>query len=251
MQVYKSPFDNRKYISKQALYDYMEKEYREELNGLPAAQVYFNWRNRYELNKEFGRCVVSKKPTKFNLTTERYERFAGERERLMYREYFRKNMIKVHGVDTLLNDPEHQKTMLANRSISGVYKWSDKKTETPFTGSYEEDFLRYLDEQLNWGNPEDVMGPAPMTIPYIGSDGNKKFHIPDFYITSLNLIVNIKSADNKHYRLRDLDDEVLQDKEIIKTKFNYIKILDKDYNKFMEILEKIRDNDDNKIFREI
>ena len=35
------------------------------------------------------------------------------------------------------------------------------------------------------------MAPAPQVIPYMHPDGTEHAHIPDFYISSLNLIVNI------------------------------------------------------------
>ena len=54
------------------------------------------------------------------------------------------------GKHIYLNDPNKQREMLANRSISGVYKWSDGKHETTYTGSYELDFLKTLDNFFDW-----------------------------------------------------------------------------------------------------
>jgi hypothetical protein len=179
------------------------------------------------------------KPTKFNVTTGRYERFADERAREAYREMFKRRMKQKYGKVHLLDEPEQQKKMLSNRSISGEYKWEDGTT-TPYTGSYERKFLEYLDVYLDWDNPGDVMGPAPMTFPYIDAEGNQRFHIPDFYITSLNLIVNIKASDNTHYRLRDIDDERAQDEAVKKSNFNYLKMYDNNFDKFLEIIEMIK-----------
>ena len=111
----------RVYINEEGFLEHMEKAHKKELYGLPAKQVYFNWRNRYPLNKKTGTCVMTGRPTKFNLTTGRYDRLADDNAKEQYREMFRKRMIKVYGTDTLLTDPEHQKKMLANRKISGVY----------------------------------------------------------------------------------------------------------------------------------
>jgi hypothetical protein len=234
-KIEKCPFCSMKYTERSELHNHMEKEHTEELHELPAAQVHFNWRNKYGLTKEYGRCVMSGKPTKFNLITERYERFAGEKEKLQYREYFRKNMINKYGKDTLLDEPEQQKKMLGSRSISGVYRWTGGK-EITYTGSYERTFLEFLDT-LGWENPDDIMAPAPMTFPYTDPDGKEKFHIPDFYIGSLNTIISIKSSQNQHYRLRDIEIEKLQDQAIKKSKFNYIKIYDNDFNKFLELVD--------------
>ena len=241
-KTFSCPICKRNYMAKHAVYDHMEREHEEQLYGLPAAQIYFNLRNRYFPNKEFGKCVMSGKPTKFNLVTERYERFASEEERKKYREYFRQNMIKTYGKDTLLDEPDHQKKMLASRSISGIYKWQNGH-ETLYTGSYERNFLEYLEVELGWDNPEDVMAPAPMSFHFKDEEGKSRFHIPDFYITSLNLIVNIKSSDNEHYRLRDIDREKLQDQAIKKSKFNYLKIYDNDFSKLVDVIQELNSQD--------
>ena len=55
-------------------------------------------------------------------------------------------------------------------------------------------------------NSSDVVSPAPQIFDYV-YEGKKHFHIPDVYITSLNLIVQVKSAENKHYRARDIEKE--------------------------------------------
>lgn len=241
----KCPHCKKRYLAKAPLYDHMEKEHNEQLHGLPAAQIYFNLRNRYYPNKEFGLSVISGKPTKFNLVTERYERFASEKEKKQYREYFRKNMINKYGKDTLLTEPEHQKKMLANRRISGTYVWQDG-TETTYTGSYERKFLEFLDIEMDWMSSSDIMAPAPMTFRFVDENEKERFHIPDFYITSLNLIINIKSSDNKHYRERDIDRESLQDEAIKKSKFNYLKIYDNDFRRFNTVVTKINEETSKK-----
>jgi hypothetical protein len=239
MAMHKCPICKKNYTQKDGLYDHMEKEHKDELHNLPAAQIYFNFRNKYALTKENGKCVMTGKPTLFNLTTERYERFADEKAREAYRDYFKNNMIKKYGKDTLLTDPEHQKKMLANRSISGVYKWADNHTSV-YTGSYEKKFLEYLENELSWQNPGDVMSPAPMIFPYEYLDEETRIHIPDFYITSLNLIVNVKSSQNQHYRLRDIEIEESQDIAIKKSDFNYLKLYDNDFDKFLQIIDMIK-----------
>ena len=121
-KLHKCPFCKKSYIVVDALYGHMEKDHKDELHGLPAQQIEFNWRNKYALTKENGKCVMTGKATKFNIVTGRYERFADDHARKMYREYFRKNMIRRYGKDTILDEPDQQKKMLASRSISGEYK---------------------------------------------------------------------------------------------------------------------------------
>jgi hypothetical protein len=245
MKSTKCLFCKKKYIEKDALLDHINKTHKLDLNGLPAAQVYFNFKNRYALTREFGKCVMTGKTTKFNLTTNRYERFADENARLAYREYFRKNMISKYGKDTILDEPEQQKKMLSNRSISGIYEWSNGEKST-YTGSYEREFLEWLDSYMGWENPGDIMSPAPMTFPYKDGDNAERFHIPDFYITSMNLIVNVKASTNNHYRLRDIEDEKAQDNAIKASKFNYLKLYDNKFEKFTEIVDMIKNREQSK-----
>ena len=192
------------------------------------------------------------KPTKFNIVTGRYERFADLKASEQYREMFKKRMIQKYGKAHLLDEPDQQKKMLANREISGEYKWSDGSI-TPYTAGYERKFLEYLETYLDWENPGDIMGPAPMTFPYIDAEGKQRFHLPDFYITSLNLIVNVKASDNTHYRLRDIDDERAQDAAIKKSDFNYLKLYDNKFSKFIEVIGMIKEQQPNnrkKVFHE-
>jgi len=250
MTTFKCPLCKLNYIEENALFNHIEVSHKTELrDDISGQQLYFNWKNKYDLYKKFGNCVISGKPTKFNNITGRYERFADEKARNDYREYFRQNMIKKFGKDTILDEPEQQKKMLANRSISGVYKWNNNY-EIPYTGNYEKKFLEYLDLYLDWPNPEDIMGPAPMTFPYKNSEGEQKFHIPDFYITSMNLIINIKASDNKHYRLRDIDNENAQDEAIKRSNFNYLKLFDNKFSKFLEVVGLLKEEKSKKIIVE-
>ncbi len=240
---YKCPFCKKVYFDKGGLMTHMGNVHNEEMHNLPPEQIYFNYTNRYALTKEHGISVMSGKPTRFNVLTCRYERFADEKDREAYIKMTRSRMKKVHGVESLMNFPNHQGKMLGNRSISGDYKWADGSI-TKYTGSYERKFLEYL-EMIGWDNPKDIMGPAPQVYYYTDSEGVKRFHMPDFYITSLNLIVNVKSSENKHYRLRDIENEKAQDIEIAKSSYNYLKLYDnkfKDFNKIIEEIDKAKDS---------
>lgn len=249
---FQCPLCDKVYIAKNALYTHIETNHPEQLkNNISAAQLYFNYRNHYELSKGNGKCIIDGRPTKFNDKTERYERLCDNPKcKEAYRKMFQERMKKRYGTDNLLNDPNQQKKMLENRKISGVYIWSDGKTKTKYTGSYEKDFLEFIDLVMKWENPNDIMMPAPQIIDY-KYDGKIHFYIPDVYITSLNLIIEIKSKENKHYRLRDLDIEKAKDKKIEELDFNYIKIYDKKYaiffNWLLEYRDKLNNSDSTKL----
>lgn len=234
---YKCPFCDRKYVEENALYDHIDSKHHDDCCGLPPAQIYFNFTNKYALTKANGRSVISGKPTAWNPVTNRYERFLPS-EKEQYRQMFIDRM-KRAGKENIMNDMKHQKEMLANRKISGTYIWSDG-TKFTYTGSYEKKFLEYLDSLLQFPS-SDICAPAPQIFTYT-FEGVGHSHIPDFYITSLNLIVNIKSAANQGYRLRDLEREKAEDHAIEKTGYNYIKLYDNEFSKFLPAVERIRQN---------
>lgn len=205
-----------------------------------------------------GICRMCKKPTEWNEATHKYKVFCNNpRCRELYRKEFEKRMIGKYGKTSLLDDPEQQRKMLANRSISGVYTWWDDKTEIPYTGSYELEFLKFLSMDLEFP-PDDIIAPSPHTYYYI-YEGKKHFYIPDFFIPSLNLEVEIKDGGdnpNTHHKIQDIDKvkEMLKDDVMksVNSIFNYIKIENKDHVKFLRYLEiakvKFQNGETDKIF---
>lgn len=203
-----------------------------------------SWQFIYYLRtgKTHGNCIICKRPTKWNDKTNKYHRFCDNPKcREKYVDTFKQRMIGKYGKVNLLNDPEQQKKMLANRKISGVYEWRDKIHKHSYTGTYEKSFLEFLDNILNF-DPEDVIAPSPHTYYYI-YEGKQHFYIPDFFIPSLSLEVEIKESNNTHPRMEhNREIEYLKDArmrvETKKTSINYIKIVDKKYDEFMEIYVK-------------
>jgi len=247
--IYKCPFCMNKYLAnekkdqpkaKLALYSHMELKHEDELEGLSPAQVYFNW--KYKKTK--GSCVMCHKETKWNEAVERYERFCSEKCKEAYRTEFKKRMISKYGKEHLLDDPNQQSKMLGNRKISGTYIWSDGKSKSKYTGSYEKEFLEFLDIVMQM-SPTDVFAPAPQVFKYT-YEGKEHFYMPDFYIASLNLIVEIKDGGdnaNKHHKIQKVDKvkEKLKDDVMAKqTQYNYIKVVDKDYSIFINYLMELK-----------
>lgn len=233
MDSFKCPLCNNKYTNKKALYNHLEDKHEDQLNDLSPANFYFNFRNK----KTHGTCIMCKEHTKFNETTEKYERLCSDKCKEDYRKMFRERMKKKYGREHLLNDPEIQKKMLANRKISGTYEWSDGSKEFTYTGSYEKDFLEFLDLFMNL-HSSDVMCPAPQIIDY-QYEGKAHFYIPDIYIQSIDLLIEIKASDNRHYRERDIEIEKIKDKRVKDLKINYFKVFDKKYDDFFNYLLKL------------
>jgi endogenous inhibitor of DNA gyrase (YacG/DUF329 family) len=245
--IFKCPFCDTKYVAddpkkkanaKKSLYEHMEKNHYDDLDGLSPAQVYFN----YKYNKTHGTCVICGKETAWNESTERYNRFCSDACKEKYRQQFLERMKKRPDWD--LNDPDVQKKMLSKRKISGEYKWRDKKTKTKYVGSYEREFLEFLDIVMEL-DPSDVFGPAPQIFEY-KYDGKTHFYIPDFYIASLNVVIEIKDGGdnpNKHPKIQEVDKEKerLKDEVMKKQKqVYYLKVVDRDYSIFLNWLLAIK-----------
>lgn len=205
--------------------------------------------------KKEGSCIMCKKPTDWNENTHKYNRFCNNPKcKEEYREIFKKRMIGKYGKTTLMNDPDMQRKMLAHRSISGEYTWQDHVHKSTYVGSYEKSFLEFLDVVLDY-DPNDVISPSPHTYYYI-YDGTKHFYIPDMFIPSLDLEIEIKDGGdnpNMHHKIQQVDKikEALKDEVMKTSSFNYLKIENKDNEKFFRYLEKAKENELNGVKQHI
>lgn len=216
-------FEGKTFPSKQALYQHINDTKMAELDKLnwEASRYYFF----YKYGKTEGKSVISGKPTPWNPVTERYERFLPE-EKAEYVTMFQERMKKKYGITHLTTDPQHQKRMLDNRRITTEYTWLDG-SKTKCTSQYELDFLKFLEFTYNFKS--EYLMEAP--IIYYADEESKKFYIPDFFIPSLNLIVEVKGS-NPHYQKRDSYKEVLKQKATESAGFSFIQVNDKMYLAF-------------------
>ncbi len=125
-----------------------------------------------------------------------------------------------YGVDWPLQD----KNILEKQQKSSKTLKQYKNTDLWYQGSYELDFLeKYYDKF-----PNIERGSS---IKYLYKNKNKVYH-PDFYISSLNLIIEIKSSWTLN-----VDEEINEKKNAtIKSGFKYLMILDKKYpDNFLKI----------------
>lgn len=201
------------------------------------AQYYF----QLKTGKSTGSCIVCKKPTKWNSSTDKYFRFCDNPAcKKAYREEFKKRMITNYGKVHLLNDPSIQKKMLANRSISGEYIWSDGTKKT-YVGSYEKSLLEFLDKVMDYES-SDVEFPSPHVYKYI-VDGVEHFYIPDGFIHSIKSELEIKDGGtnpNTHPH-NDRIKEKAKDQVLCSNgQFNYCKITDKRNFVFLTFLDALK-----------
>lgn len=206
---------------------------------LPPNMTGYRWFYFLLTKKQKGSCVICKQETDFNEISMKYSRFCNNPIcKQKYKEERDNRMIKKYGKVYLLDDPEVQKKMQAGRKIGGIYNWSDGKTKLSYLSSYELDFLRFLDLELHWP-ASDIMAPSPHTYSYEYQD-KSHYYMPDFFIPSMNLEVEIKddgSALNINQDSRNKDkikDDLMRS---VYTIFNYIRIVNKDYSVFVKLIQ--------------
>lgn len=185
-----------------------------------------------------GTCMYCGDETEWNEATGKYGRLCGSKDcRDKYAE------------EHQLASPDKQREMLAKRKISKEYLYGEQKVKMMYTGTYELKFLQYLDNVLNWP-VTDIMAPSPNTYyyNYVNPEDKyhegKKFYIPDFYIPSLNLEIEIKDQTTTHPKFLKIDKvkEACKDKRMrqLKYKVNYIKINNNNFNEFMKVIEDLK-----------
>ena len=191
-----------------------------------------------------GNCRTCKKPTTWNENSMKYNQYCDDPKcKEEYSKIAKKRMIGKYGKVHLLNDPDQQRKMLANRRISGKYRFQDG-TKFGYVGMLEKNFLEMMDTLMNWPS-NDIFSPSPHTYyydyknPKDKENEGQKFYIPDFYIPSLNLEIEIKqqTSTNEAYNAVNKVKERLKD-EVMNSnnKISYLKINDNDFTPFFQFL---------------
>lgn len=243
-KVWRCPDCSNRYTSYQLLANHVEKLHKDNIpEGVTVKQYLFNARN----NKTYQLCVICKKnKTAWNELSGRYNRFCSEECKKKAAKIAEDNLKKKTGKTRKerMSDPEVQKEMLKNRTISGTYTFSDNKTKLDYVGSYELDFLKFYDTVLK-GSPLDLT-ECPFTFEYIW-ENKKHIYIPDFYMPNINLIIEIKDGAKSNQTNQAIIEtsqakEILKDKAIADSgKFNFIKIRDKEYDDFIQLIELLKE----------
>lgn len=124
-------------------------------------------------------------------------------------------LIKKYGVDHPMKNEN-----IFNKAQNNSYKHIKfKETELHYQGKYELDFIEYCIK-----NYIDIQnGP---TIKYNFLSKERKY-FSDFYIPNKNLIVEIKSTYTYN---ADLDENLTKKEYSLKSGYNFIFIIDKNYN---------------------
>ena len=133
---------------------------------------------------------------------------------------------------------EQQRKMLANRSISGEYVFKDGGKKL-YTGKEELALLKFFDDALDWPS-KDLHLPAPQNFSYKDDNGKERVYIPDCYLESLNLIIEVKGEFHNGWRSRDIAIENAKDTLLHTSGYNYVKVESQNYLELMDALAKAK-----------
>ena len=247
VKYYKCPLCSKKFKTLSGWAGHMDLTHPENRpNGFSDSRYFY-----YTVTgRTHGTCRTCKKDTEWNEVSMKYDQYCKNPEcKKAYAKIAKQRMIGKYGKIHLLNDPNMQKKMLSNRKISGKYRFRDG-TIFEYVGSYEHEFLKMMDLLMGW-HSQDLMSPSPHVYYYDYKNDKddpknegKKFYIPDFYIPSLNLEIEIKQQNSYNTKMDEINriKEKLKDELMESNKdINYLKINNNDFTVFFDFLENARE----------
>lgn len=230
---YKCPYCDFK-AQRGDLVEHVDKVHADLIpEGYNAARAVYDFIN----GKNYGTCMICKqKVYRWNDKCNRYYNLCDNPKcRAKVRENALRNHIKVYNKPTLLDDPEQQQKMLANRKISGVYVFTDGGRIT-YTGKYERNALEFLDKVLEIPS-KDIQAPGP-TLEYEFKGKTHKW-ITDIYYIPANLLIEIKDGgSNPNNRpMQEYRDKQVAKEEMVTSAgiFNYIRLTNNDFSQLLSI----------------
>ncbi len=134
---------------------------------------------------------------------------------------FRKTIMERYGVSEL----SHSNEIYMKQQISGFSMKKHDKTNLYYRGTYELDFLDYCYKKK-------IKIEQGKRFSYTYQNKNR-YYFSDFFYDKENLIIEIKS---EYYYKKYLDMNILKKNSVLENGYNYLLILNKDYNEFNFIL---------------
>lgn len=138
-----------------------------------------------------------------------------------FKKYMKDYNLQLYGVEYISQVPE----LYMKQQKSGYRLHFHENTQLYYRGTYEKDFLNFC--FIN-----NIKIEQGKRIQYF-YDESDHYYFSDFYIKSKNLIVEIKSSwtYNKY-----LDKNLVKQKTTIESGYNYMFIIDKNYEEFQKYL---------------
>lgn len=237
---YKCPFCERRY-TKENLVRHIDDNHEDLIpQDFTAFRYVFNYINKKPIDYH-GRCTECKGPTEWDENKGRYNRQCNNPAcKESFIKKFEANMIRTRGVTRISSTPEGLEKMLANRKISGKYKFKNGVEKT-YTGSYELKALEFMDQVMNI-SPDDIISPGPV-LEYTYKE-TKHLYITDFYYQPYNLIIEVKDGGNRPNK-RDMPDyrakQIAKEEFIIKnTNYNYLRLTDNDLGQLLAVFADLK-----------
>lgn len=233
---YKCPYCEKR-LTREDLVRHVEDEHEDLIpEGFTPFRLVFNTVNKKPLSYH-GKCTECGGPTNWDENKGRYDRQCQKPAcKASFIKNFENNMMRTKGVSRISATAEGQEKMLANRKISGKYKFQNGVEKT-YTGSYELKALEFMDQVMNI-NPDDILCPGPI-LEYVYND-KKHLYITDFYYQPYNLIIEVKDGGSRpnnrnmpEYRAK----QIAKEKYIIEeTNYNYLRLTDNDLSQLLSVM---------------
>lgn len=213
---------------------HVDKNHEEMIpEGYSAARCVYDAIN----GKNYGTCMICKcKVYNWNDKINRYYNLCDKPScRAEVRRNALERHMRVYNKPTLLNDPEHQEKMLANRKISGTYTFKDGG-KVGYTGKYEKNALEFMDLVLDIPS-KDIQTPGPV----LEYEYNGEIHkwITDIYYIPANLLIEVKDGGkNPNNRSMESYREKQVAKETMVTNlgtYNYLRLTDNNFAQLLAI----------------
>lgn len=231
---YKCPYCDFK-ATRGELVEHVDKKHTELLpEGYTASRAVYDFVN----GKNYNTCMIcGKKVYEWNEKCGRYRNLCDNPKcREEVRRIALERHMKVYNKPTLLDDPEHQEKMLANRKISGTYRFSDGGS-CSYTGTYEKKALEFMDVVMEIPS-HDIQSPGPI-LEY-NYNGEVHHWIVDFLYIPGNLLIEVKdggSNPNNRTMTTYREKQVAKEKMITDLgTFNYIRLTNNQFEQLLAVL---------------
>ena len=232
---YKCPYCDGRF-TKQDLIIHVDEKHQEMIpKDYSAFRVVFDYVNKKPAGYN-GKCTECGGPTGWDENKGRYNRQCSNPKcKESYLKKFENNMKNKLGVERISSTVEGQEKMLANRKISGKYKFEDGVEKT-YTGSYEKKALEFLDKVMHCKS-DDVITPGPVLM--YEYNGKNHMYISDIFYKPYDLIIEVKDGGDKpnNREMTEYREKQLKKEEYIikNTNYNYIRLTNNDFSQLLAV----------------